>query len=242
MIKVKCKNLDVKQIADSGQCFRWYKIDEYKYKIFHLQYSVIVSQKDDNLYFDCSQDEFHNVWKSYFDLDTDYSFIINNANTYYDNYLLDAISFASGMRILRQDYWESIVSFIISQNNNIPRIKKTIQRLCELNNNQIPSAEQLLLLDISKIGLGYRDKYLKSAAEWWISDRNDILDIKGVGEKVANCIRLYGEHDLSSCPIDVWMKKIINEDYKGKMPNWIDSEYAGVYQQFIFYYKRERSR
>ena len=93
-------------------------------------------------------------------------------------------------------------------------------------------------MDLSDKGLGYRDVYLKSAAEYWISGRRDLLEIKGVGPKVEACIRLYGMHEMSFCPIDTWMKKLIAEDYGGVMPKWMDDPNAGYFQQLCFCHKR----
>lgn len=242
MVEKYIKNFNLEQIYESGQCFRWIKINDNSYEVRHLTYKLIISQEKNKIIFNCSDNEFNTIWKDYFDLDTSYEDIINEAQKYNDNFLISAIKYSEGIRILKQDYWEAIVCFIISQNNNIPRITKIVNSLCEYSQGTIPTANEVLNMNLSEFGLGYRDRYLKSAAEWWIKNKQCLSNIIGVGEKVENCIRLFGLHELNCCPIDTWMKKVFKEDYNGNIPEWIESPFAGVYQQYIFYYKRKKSQ
>lgn len=266
------ENLDLKQIADSGQCFRWQEISENTYAVIAFERYLKITQHGNRFAFHCMEEEFEAVWKEYLDLDTDYGALKKLTMDSDDAFLKQAVSYGTGIRILRQDLWEMIVSFIISQNNNIPRIRKNIEALCAkfgkpiceeglLRGYSFPSAEVLAAqtpMDFKELGLGYRDKYILNAAEWYVREKDgEVLRLRtchhaeeqkeilkngicGVGEKVANCIVLFGLHGLETCPIDTWMKKLIEEDYGSVRPEWMESRYAGVYQQYAFYYKRDR--
>ena len=165
-----------------------------------------------------------------------------------DDFVKVAYQFGSGIRILRQDLWEVIISFIISQNNNIPRIKKSIQMLCDEFNGRFPTNDELLQMDLSNKGLGYREEYIRNICSCSIFDfgmlegltyeqSNEVLmSFKGIGEKVANCILLFALHYLDAFPQDVHIKRIIDREYGGELPEWAKSKYAGLFQQYIFYY------
>jgi N-glycosylase/DNA lyase len=163
-----------------------------------------------------------------------------------------AIAFCGGIRILRQEPWETLISFIISQNNNIPRIKLIIERLCE-HFNRFPTPEDILT-DISFAKTGFREKYLKSAAENVLTGavnlaeiekmpthdaRNALMKIVGVGPKVAECTLLYGFGRLECFPRDVWINRALAEFYPEGFP-FINHPYAGIAQQFLFHYIRNR--
>lgn len=251
---VSTKNFDLEQIANSGQCFRWEELAEGGYHISTIKGSIIAMSNGEDVLISStsySDDEL----REYFDLYTDYQAIID-AIPQDDEYLKKAAEQFSGIRILKQNLWETMVSFMISQNNNISRIKKSIEKLCDVYGT-FPS-----LLDIASFpsrletcGLGYREKYLYQMADYidieTTINRRDVIkeieitksldllkDFNGIGDKVANCILLFGCHDLSCCPIDTWMKKIIKERYNGIKPDWMNGKYAGVYQQYVFCYER----
>ena len=147
-----------------------------------------------------------------------------------------------------------IISFIISQNNNIPRIKRSIEKLCENNGGKFPDIHDLQKLSFIDCGLGYRDEYLRAIAEQWSDwDRryppqnyNEwkllLKGFKGIGEKVANCILLFGLHYLDAFPVDVHIKRILDREYNGKLPEWAESKYAGLFQQYLFYYTISKGR
>jgi len=252
---------NLEQIAESGQCFRWFRIEQNKYRIVAFGKCLEVFQEGEKISFDCSQEDYDNIWYNYFDLGTDYAGIIRAVKDE-DEFLRRAIDAAGGIRILNQELWEMVISFVISQNNNIPRIKKSIEAICKGIGKQLneevycfPTYEELKNADkgiISNAGLGYRDEYIiglceKNTQQMILEASKDMgyeqalkyyMSFKGIGKKVANCICLFGLHQLSACPIDTWMQKIIDEEYDGKMPAWMQGEYAGVYQQYAFYYKR----
>ncbi len=252
---------DLEQIAESGQCFRWFKIDNNRYKIVAFGRCIEVFQEGTQVSFDCTLEDFENIWYNYFDLGTDYESIVKAVDKE-DVFLGKAVDAAAGIRILNQELWEMIVSFIISQNNNIPRIKKSIEAVCTGLGKRLdeglysfPTYEELRLADrsiISGAGLGYRDAYIVELCEKYSPDaileavadmgydeaKKYYMSFKGIGAKVANCICLFGLHKLDACPIDTWMQRIIDEEYGGEIPDWMTGEYAGVYQQYTFYYKR----
>lgn len=157
--------------------------------------------------------------RRYFDMDTDYSQIISEIPED-DEFLKEAAQMFSGLRILIQPQFETIISFIISQNNNIPKIKKSIEALCDQIGGSFPGPADMYRVDLSKCGLGYRQKYIEDlihrhyfVPEEGTSYKRAIQfyqNFKGIGPKVANCVCLYGLHYLEACPIDVWMKKIID--------------------------------
>ncbi len=206
-------------------------------------------------------------WQRYFDFDTDYIAFNNKIRSSNDKYLKDALKDSFGMRILRQDLWEVFISYVISQNNNIPKIKKSIQVLCDRYSDGIhfPKPETLAYIPETELmdgtALGYRADYIIGISKNVVAKELDIekisklsydeayrklLEIKGIGPKVANCIMLYGFHFMESYPIDTWMKKIITEDCSSyskdeylKYVNDCYSGYQGYVQQLQFYHKRK---
>lgn len=217
--------------------------------------------------FVCEKEQW-DFWQRYFDFETDYvkyNDLIRKSN---DKFLKDALKDSFGMRILRQDLWEVFISYVISQNNNIPKIKKSIQTLCDRYSDGIHFPKPQVLAFIPEVelmdgtALGYRADYIigiskqvvegsldiKKISEMEYDDAmNNLLKIKGIGPKVANCIMLYGFHFMESYPIDTWMKKIISEDYSSYSKNdyldYINSSYPGFQgyvQQLQFYHKRNK--
>lgn len=190
--------LSLDQIASSGQCFRWKKVDDEgnKYIIFAKEKCIEVSQRKNMVCFRCPEEDFWNIWWEYFDLEYDYSKVVYSIDRY-DHYLRMATKKYSGIRILKQDLWEVMISFIISQQNNIPKIKRNINSLCELcgtkKNNSVdgsqvhwymfPSAEQIKKKGLDKlkeIGLGYRAEYIFSLACKVANEEININDLLGL--------------------------------------------------------------
>lgn len=255
-------NFDLSQTFDCGQCFRWKKVNEdNKYHGIVKGKVIAVSQNKDRIIFEnISLSEFEGFWFDYFDLGTDYKKIGENlANI--SPVVAEAYNKYKGIRILKQDPWETLCSFIISQNNNIPRIKKIISSLCSLFGDNIsgdfsfPSAEKIAPLnlnDLSPIKSGFRAKYILDAAIKVANKeidfdalsamptdnaRSSLMKIKGVGPKVADCVLLYGLHRLDVCPMDVWMKKVMKSFFGNKSPK-IFGKYAGIAQQYLYHYSR----
>lgn len=254
MITIQAKHFDLRQIVNSGQCFRMEEVSKDLFRVFHYRKEVMIRQESsvDILHFFCTEEDFDSIWCNYFDLYTDYLELDSKIDES-DSLLVKGKKYGSGIRILNQDFWEMCVSFVISQNNNIPRIKKCINGLCEKNEGLFPDPYDLQIMNLSDLGLGYRDTYLKDLAKEVINEnifepelramsyldaKEKLMSVRGIGEKVANCICLFGLHKMEACPIDVWMKRVISEDYAGVYPEWVNDENAGYYQQLAFYYKR----
>jgi len=239
LILENVSSFDLFHTFDCGQCFRWnYEEDGFSGVAFG-EY-LHICQRDGKIIFkDTSLDTFNRVWKHYFDLERDYEKI--KAELSQDSVLKNAISFGGGIRILNQDAFECLISFIISASNNIPRIKKIIELLClnfgdEFSKggriyHKFPTADtlsRLSLEDLSVIKAGFRDKYILSAAKAVSSGQLDLdalkkasfeyaksqlLRLSGVGEKVASCILLFGLEKHEGFPVDVWVKRIMEYCY-----------------------------
>lgn len=252
MISLQVPNFSIEQIANSGQCFRMRKEGEL-WKIIASGRVLYLQQVDKLTHvFHCSFAEYEHFWVDYFDLKTDYAkirreILISHPN---DLYLKEAIEYGYGIRILGQDLWETIVSFVISQRNNIPRIRKTIEKLCLPYGYEFPTVEVLKKYteqDFKNIGLGYRSKYLVDICNIEIDylvgleSQKSIAYLKqfdGIGDKVANCIALFGLHKFEAFPRDVWINRIINEKYKGIFETRDFHGYVGLVQQYMFFYER----
>ena len=263
---IKNDHFNLRQIALSGQCFRFRETDEGEFLIVsgdNAVYAKQISPSEIGLF--CSETEYEKYWQNYFDYPDDkadpYGRIEKLIVESKDDYLKAAFDFGSGMRILRQDLWESIVCFIISQNNNIKRIKGSIDKICEKAGIEIaegiyriPRAEDVepeFFMD-KNLGLGYRDVFLSDLVTFtkdnpaWYEELKGLsyedamkrlTGIKGIGPKVANCICLFGLHHIDAFPIDTHIKQILNTHY----PKGFDFErykgVAGIIQQYMFYYK-----
>jgi N-glycosylase/DNA lyase len=205
----------------------------------------------------CSSEEYQNIWVDYFDLKRDYGKIKKFILAVNDPYLERAVKYGFGIRILRQDLWETIVSFIISQRNSIPRIKRLIENMCIPHGNTFPTPSMLASYSeeaFREIGFGYRAKYFVDIAKAANDGRLDIeclqkLDYQesikylkrfnGIGTKVANCIALYGLQKFEAFPVDTWVMRIIEKQYGGKFNIEHLSRYAGIIQQYMFFYQKE---
>ncbi len=228
-----------------------------------------ICSKEDNGYiyssineFDCSEEEFSSVWHNYFDLDTDYD-EYRRIVLPEDEYMQKALHFGSGIRLLRQDPWEMLISFIISQRKSVPAIRTSVERLSasfgrpigETGEFAFPTAAELAQADeeaLAACGLGYRVPYVRSAAELVADGRlkltelaaldtqtliEALMELKGVGIKVASCVALFGYYRIDTVPVDVWMKRVIDKVYNGALPEEY-KPYAGVLQQYMFNYAR----
>ena len=262
-------DFDLKKIADSGQCFRFNECSDGSYSVSAFGRHIFVSQLEDNRYeFGCSKEAFDTFWKDYFDLDLSYKDIRGRIDPSEDPYLYSASEYGKGIRILRQDPWEMLISFIISQRKNIPAIKASIEKLCRLAGDvmcedersgavySFPTPDRLAALtmdQLSSCSLGYRDKYVHQAAMDVASGAVDLYDWKGledaelmekllslygVGVKVANCEFLFGYHRLDAFPKDVWINRVLELKYPGGFPFEAYAPYNGIMQQYLFFYSR----
>ncbi|MDD3368848.1 MAG: DNA glycosylase [Lachnospiraceae bacterium] len=265
MIEKNLKNFNIAQICNSGQCFRMTQISENTYSIIANDKYLELTQVENVCTFSCNEEELENFWKQYFDLDTDYMVYINQINPK-DTYLISAAELGAGIRILQQDLWEMIVSFLISQQNNIVRIRRCIQNICEKYGERkvnfkgeiyyaFPKPEALAGLDedaLKECNLGYRSKYVVRTAGCFANGqtslqqisqmnypeaREELLKLFGVGEKVADCICLFALHHLQAFPIDTHIKQALEKHYKKGFPKRRYRGFEGVLQQYIFYYE-----
>jgi len=267
---VKGANFNVKQIADSGQCFRMNLIEKDKYSLIAYDKYLELSQIDDEtVKLSCSEDEFKDIWIDYFDLNYDYGKIIQLLSDGEDPFLRKITDFGKGIRILQQEPFEAMISFIISQNKNIPAIKSCIEALCSRygepkvstveNNNTYyafptPYAlAQAESTDLLQLKTGYRDQYIIRASQAVMEGLIDfnylkkcdstealkvLKSVHGIGDKVANCILLFGLHHIEAFPVDVWIKKVLEEIYHNDFPLEKYDGFAGIVQQYMFYYMR----
>ena len=255
------KNFNLRETLDCGQAFRWTENEDGSWQGVAFGKYLRLSADDEKIIFhDTTEKDFLDIWKNYFDLDRDYGKIITAISE--NEVLKTASGFAGGIRILRQDPWEALCSFIISQNNNIPRIKGIVERLCKAFGEKIaeglysfPSAERvadLSLEDLAPLRSGFRAKYILDAARKVASGevdlnairteqtdlaRNELMKIYGVGEKVADCTLLFGLSHIDAFPKDVWIKRAMVKLFDGELP-LCALPYAGIAQQYIFHYAR----
>lgn len=247
-------HFDLRTIMNSGQCFRIFEPTPNVFDIISMDWWVRVyyDVPTSTYFFDCTDVEF-GYWAQYFDFGTDYEAYFNTIESSNDDFLKRASEYGNGMRILRQSYWETIVSFIISQNNNIPRIKKSIEALCKkfgkpmtkYNTTYYSFPYQSDLVDITlgdldDLGLGYRAKYIYGICKCNPSllKSDNLLNIQGIGPKVASCISLFGCYKMDSYPIDTWIKKMIDEVYGGHFDTTPYKGFEGFVQQLQFHYYR----
>ena len=242
--------MNIKTISKSGQCFRLNQIDDKHYELvaFGEVLKIYAPTSDSFCYTSCRD------WSKYFRFNENYN--ISNP----DPFLAKAIEHSPGLTILRQDPWEVLVSFIISQRKSIPAIKNSIERLCKAYGTPIddthyafPTAEQLIYLDKDECGLGYRKNYIRQvardvvdgnfsmeelAAADYDTAKKMLLSINGVGEKIANCVLLYGLGFDNAFPVDVHMKHILDEYYPNGFPYDRYDGQLGLVQQYLFEYDR----
>lgn len=267
MYEIKIKDLDLNQIMSSGQCFRMRKMDDNIWSVTAADKYVEIGQSGEYFTFSCSQEEFESVWFPYLDLQTDYGKIKERVDKK-DEYLTRAVEYGSGIRILRQDLWEMIITFLISQNNNVSRIRNSVEVLCRqlgrrcISENgaeyyAFPEPEAVLKAGMEKLctmGLGYRDKYILTMAKSVCEGALDLSALKwaeygeahqmltaqfGIGKKVADCICLFGLYHVDAFPVDTHIKKILERYYPDGFPYERYKGVLGIIQQYMFYYDLE---
>lgn len=265
MTEIIVDNFDLGQICESGQCFRMKQKAEKLYEVIAGSRYLEICQKGNHIFFDCSKEEYEAFWKEYFDLDTDYKSCIQKIDPK-DSYLSEAARFGSGIRILRQDVWEMIVSFLISQQNNIRRIRRCIENICEKYGEEkkneagetyyaFPKPEAFAGLgedDLKECNLGYRSKYVVRTAGMTASGeinlrkieqshypeaKAELMKLYGVGSKVADCICLFALHQMEAFPVDTHISQALNKHYPAGFPMEQYPGCQGIMQQYIFYYE-----
>ena len=269
-LTVKSEYFNPIDTLSCGQVFR-YKPYEKGYLLISGDKICYIYKEGDDIVI---QTEYKDYFYNYFDLSRDYFNIYNLAVNYGNQTLKLSAESGKGIRILKQDAFEMLFTFIISQNNNIKRITATVEKLCEKVGKKLtspfgdyyafPTLEELSVLtdkDYKELGFGYRGKYficlienlknglsierLKSYEDSKLY--SELTSFCGVGDKVANCVMLFGFFRTKTFPVDTWIEKIYIEDFNGtlkdrkKISEWFISEfneYSGYIQQYLFHYKR----
>ncbi len=269
------KDFDLAQTLECGQCFHFIKLDDNEYGISAYGRMLHAKQTKDKLeLYNTTMEDFEGIWRRYFDLDTDYG-AIKESLLKEDEKLKEAIDTMWGVRILKQDFFETLISFIISQNKQIPHIKQivaTISRkygtyLGKIGDEEFysfPTVSQLMDVteeELRECKTGFRAPYIKNAVNVVSAGllqeevlksaqinvcRESLMQIKGVGSKVANCVMLFGLERYEAFPVDVWIKRIVehmyfdgNEMAKEKIEQFgVErfGKYGGFAQQYLFYY------
>ena len=268
------ERFNLSHVFDCGQCFRWIKQPDGSYTGVARGRVLKLCASDNNItIFNTNLQEFFEIWEDYFDLKTDYAGFQERLRI--DKTMENAISAGEGIRILRQDTFEALISFIISASNNIPRIMKIVDSLCTLFSDEIeydgkiyhtfPTPEKMQKLtveDLAPIRSGFRAKYIVDAVKKVCDGsvnlealktmaaseaRAHLMQINGVGPKVADCVLIFGAGRLDVFPVDPWidkaMKTLYPEACNGisvrEAGETLFGDICGLAQQYIFYYARE---
>ena len=255
---------DLQKIADSGQCFRAARLGEDTYRFITGDQVLYIRQVSGRTYeADCPAEAWENVWSPYFDLGRNYQ-NITAAIPPDDVFLSLSARDGAGIRILRQDPWETLITFIISQRKSIPAIRSVVELLCRRYGTELrtsretlytfPTAWQLRevsIEDYAACKAGYRAPYIYDAVQKVLSGSFDLAgsaalsdgellsaleEIRGVGVKVANCVALFAYGRTACAPVDTWIRKIIRWEYHGETPFGRYGAEAGIMQQYFFYY------
>lgn len=261
-------DFDLDKILESGQCFRPRKLADGRCRFVSgkalLYLTPLGCGQYDAAWYGADWD----VWAGYFDLGRSYA-ALRQSLAGQSAYLDAALAFGQGIRVLRQDPWEMLVTFIISQRKSIPAIRTAVEQLARCCGEPLcaegdevflfPTPEQLCGLTEAQLtgcGLGYRTRYIQHAAAQAAARTLDLdalavlpdnalfsrlLTLDGVGKKVANCVCLFGYGRTAMAPIDVWIQRLIDEEFGGRDPFPAYGQQAGIVQQYLFYYKRSIS-
>ena len=274
------KNFDLRQTLECGQIFRYEQVSKNTYTLIAKNKRITLTQQPESttlMIHNSSLSEYEEVWKDYLDIETDYDQIIQKVSKD-DPHMQKAVAYGGGIRILKQDTWEMLISFIISQNKAIPQIQQCINNLCqsfgELITDQdgetyyaFPTVEELSKAteeEIRACKVGFRAPYIMDACQKVMDNtvtlealpgistaeaKEELLKIKGVGEKVAHCVLLFGLGKTDTFPTDVWIKRVMEENYfDGQETSHKEiilfannkfGEDAGYAQQYLFYYGRQ---
>ena len=237
-----------------GQSFVWEETAPDTFSGSFRGIPLTVSQKGDTVTFHHTDEQtYREIWEDYFDLKTDYDAL--KAVFAKDPTLEKAMAFSGGIRILKQDPWETVCAFILSQNNNIKRITGIVRRFYDWGNGRCPTPAMLSnasLEDLTPLRAGFRAKYLidagkkvesgavslkRIALSSYEDGKKELQTILGIGPKVADCILLFGFHRVEAVPADVWIKRVLARYYPDGLPKAI-RPYGGIAQQYLFFAAR----
>lgn len=277
-------SFDIEQILECGQCFHFEKLSEKEYVVIAKRHLLHIEQKEDKvIFYNTDMDTFQKIWEPYFDLNRNYSeikeWLVHNEKSILkkSGVLENAIIDYPGIRILNQDFFETLISFIISQNKQIPHIKQIVNTLsikygdlagevCGTTYYHFPTLQQLSMVSEYELRLcktGFRAPYIVDACEKLLNEivweermlnadskqtLDELMQIKGVGNKVASCVALFSLSKRNAFPIDVWVKRIMEKIYFDKetgkneitsLAEQLYGSYGGYAQQYLFYFARE---
>jgi len=255
-------DFDLAKIEKSGQCFRAKALPDGRYRFVTGNAVLHLREKGECLEADCSDEAWNCIWAPYFDWKRSYGHLRQTLPK--DAFMTRAAHWGKGIRILRQEPFEMLITFIISQRKSIPAIQKSVEMLCERYGTPIladgealfafPTPEQLSRATVEELAdcrLGYRVSYVMDAVQAVCSGRTcldkmaemddeallqALLGIKGVGIKVASCVCLFAYGRTAMAPVDTWILKIIQREYGGENPFLSYGENAGILQQYAFFY------
>ncbi len=256
------RELDIVKTFECGQCFRWNRDENGVYRGVAMGHAAKIWAESGRVF--VLSDAPESFWREYFDLERDYASISRAFDG--GEYLAKCVEYGMGIRILRQEPWEALCSFIISQCNNIKRIKGIVEKLCAMYGEErelegerfytFPTAQKLSRLSVEELAplrSGYRAAYIINAAVAvsggaidleslikadYRTAKKELMKLSGVGEKVANCVVLFGLYHMEAFPVDVWIRRALKEHFPpGFDPDTL-GEYAGLAQQYIYFYAR----
>ena len=255
---------DLDKIVESGQCFRAAVLPGGIYRFLTRDQVLYIRYCSDHMYaVSCNPETWERIWRPYFDLDRDYE-SINRAIPATDSFLVLAAHTGAGIRILRQDPWEMLITFLISQRKSIPAIRSVVEQLSRRYGTELRTDRETLYLFPTPLQLrdvsaeeyaackaGSRAPYLYDAVQKVLDGSLDLQQIavladsdllatlecvRGVGRKVASCIALFAYGRTACAPVDTWIRRIIHREYGDENPFAKYGDVAGIMQQYFFYY------
>ncbi len=282
--------MNLRRIAESGQCFRWKRIEKDEaVRVYGMPEDIVRDRRDEHksdaddlgcdiyvippfyglredsgplviadacgrFWSNCDDADQLSQWAHYFDIETDYEEVERRILASGDEHAIEAYESGKGIRILRQDLWEMIITFMISQNNNIRRITNSVEEICRRHGGAFPRPEtfDISILDDRTIGLGYRAPYIKEIVKIFREEPTRLDELKkldyeeavrtligytGIGPKGANCICLFGLHHTEAFPIDTHIKQLLLKYYPDGFPYDKYEGMAGIVQQYLFFYE-----
>lgn len=274
-IEVPNKDFNLIHTFDCGQCFRWNRDFDGSYTGVAGGKAVRMREQGQSIVIEnCSKEDYEGFWKNYLDMDRDYEKIKKAVSI--NDIMKTAVEYGKGIRILRQEFFEALMSYIISQNNSIPNIKRVVERLCAAYGDEIemegkvyysfPAAKTLATLeesDFRALGAGFRDRYLKGASRLVAEGaltyeglcsmttedaRRELMKVKGIGNKVCDCVMLFALGKFDLFPTDTWINQVMGESFGTESVKTAKSvgesmfgQYSGFAQQYLFYWKRQTS-
>lgn len=259
-------DFDLAKITMSGQCFRTKQFEDGVFRFIMGEHVIYLKQIEERKYdVSCDAWEWENIWYDYFDLNRNYEDIYRSECDKHE-FVTRAINYGRGIRVLRQDPWEMLLTFIISQRKSIPAIAKAVEALAVTYGHEITTNYETIFTfpmpaelcdasaeELNGCSLGYRTPYILDAVKQVISGRLDLAGIAGyqdedlfqelqnvygVGKKVANCVCLFAYGRTARVPVDVWISRAIQEECGGDSPFELFGENAGIIQQYVFYYEK----